>query len=235
MRNVYRHIVVGTAWIALVVSSISLGVHADEPTGESLFNGKDLSGWKGVDGHWSVEDGAIVGKTTAEKPLKNNTFLIFQGKPLKDFSLTLNYKIEGGNSGIQYRSRVIDAEKFIIGGYQADIDIGLKFTGICYDERGRGILVQRGQKVAIGADGKKQVTQFAKADDLKKYVHNKEWNHYKIVAKETRLQHFINDVLMSEVNDAQTGKSVREGVLALQLHQGPPMVIRFKNIRCERF
>ena len=205
--------------------------------GELIFNGKNLDGWEGNRQYWSVEKGEIVGRTTAENPLKHNTFLVWRGKPLGDFELRLKYRLEGshGNSGIQYRSRrITEAGPFVVGGYQADIDASLRYTGILYDERGRGILAERGQRVTIEPDGKRNVERFAKAAELAKVIHKDGWNSYRIVAKGPRLQHYINGTLMSEVIDRQEGKSVKEGILALQVHQGPPMVIRFKEIRLKR-
>ena len=110
----------------------------DEMTGEPLFNGKDLTGWMGDLDIWSVQDGAITGQTTADKPLQANTFLIWQGGSIGDFELELDYRIVAGNSGIQYRSQVIDADNWSVGGYQADIEAGDNYSGILYDERGRG-------------------------------------------------------------------------------------------------
>ncbi|MEZ6149642.1 MAG: DUF1080 domain-containing protein [Pirellulaceae bacterium] len=197
----------------------------------AIFNGSDLSGWKGNADLWSVEDGSITGRTTAEAPLKFNTFLIYEVGPVADFELRLDYKIKAGNSGIQYRSQIIEADKFIVGGYQADIDATSKYTGINYEERGRGILAERGQRVTIAADGAKSVEDFADREELAKEFDPDGWNHYRVVAKGNRLSHYINDVLMSEVIDNQESEAEKSGVLAFQVHQGPPMVVRFKNIR----
>ena len=207
---------------------------AGEP--QRIFNGKDLSGWEGDPAIWSVEDGAIVGRLTAEKPIDHNTFLIWQGGELGDFRLRLEYRIEGGNSGVQYRSRVIDPAKWIVGGYQADIVDGPEYTGILYDERGsRGILANRGERVKIGPDGQREATSFADAAELQKSIHADDWNTYVIVARGPRLRHKINGKLMSEAIDRDREKSAASGVLALQVHQGPPMTVRFRNIRLERF
>src|SRR5262245_26698204 len=111
---------------------------------KSIFNGKDLDGWKGNTEIWSVKEGAITGTTTNEKPLQFNTFLVWQGGQPANFELRAKYKMVGNNSGIQYRSKVIDEEKFIVGGYQADIDASLQFSGINYEERRRGMLARRG-------------------------------------------------------------------------------------------
>lgn len=203
-----------------------------EPTAGSvsLFNGKDLENWIGREDLWSVEEGQIVGRTVAEKPLQANSFLIYTGSEPENFELTLQFKIENTNSGIQYRSRIIDKEKFIVGGYQADIDFTNKFAGILYEERGRGILAQRGQSVTIDAAGEKVAKKFADGRALGNGIHPGEWNDYRIVADGNRLQHFINGAMTAEVIDEQPGKSASSGVIAFQLHRGEPMVVRFKNV-----
>lgn len=199
---------------------------------QKIFNGKDLSGWKGNLDLWSVEDGAITGITSAEAPLKFNTFLIWDEAKVADFELELDYKIHGdaGNSGIQYRSEIRDEKDFIVGGYQADIDATMKFAGINYEEKGRGILAQRGQRITIDEEGKKTVEDFGDATELGKKIKADDWNHYRIVAKGNTVSHYINDQLMSEVIDSEKEKAASEGVLALQIHQGPPMKIQFKNL-----
>jgi hypothetical protein len=224
-----RHIAFFSALLVVCVDRLI----AAEP--QEIFNGKDLSGWDGDKTIWSVEDGAIVGRTTAEAPIKNNTFLIWRGGKVGDFRLQLEYRIDGkgGNSGVQYRSKVADPEKWIVGGYQADIDEQPRYTGILYDERGRGILAERGERITIGADGKRSVERFADAAELQKKVHKNNWNEYVIEARGPHLRHTINGELMSETTDNQEGKRAETGVLALQVHQGPPMVVRFRNIRLE--
>lgn len=199
---------------------------------KKIFNGKDLSGWKGNTKLWSVEDGAITGRTTDEDPIKFNTFLIWEGE-LSDFVLEVDYKIQGGNSGIQYRSKVLNEEDFVVGGYQADIDASLQYAGINYEEKGRGILAQRGQRVRIDEQGEKEVEKFGDAEALGKKINKDDWNHYKIVAKGSTVSHYINDELMSEVIDDETAQAASKGVLALQIHQGPAMVIQFKNVRLQ--
>jgi hypothetical protein len=213
----------------LLVMTMSL--QAEEAVKE-IFNGKDLSGWKGNADLWSVEDGCITGRTNAEKPLKFNTFLIWEQGKVKNFELEFDYKIgSAGNSGIQYRSKVLSEQDFIVGGYQADIDATLKFAGINYEEKGRGILAQRGQRVTIDKSGAKTAESFGDGVELGKSILAEQWNHYRIAAQGNKLSHMINGMLMSEVIDNQDSKSADEGVLAFQIHVGPPMVIQFKNIR----
>lgn len=218
-----------TCVLALLAGIVSASAGVAQEA-KSLFNGKDLSGWRGKTDFWSVEDGAITGRTTKEKTLSKNSFLIWEGE-VADFELELDYKMIGGNSGIQYRSKVIDEAEFIVGGYQADIDATLVYAGINYEERGRGIICKRGQRTTIDAEGKKSEEVIAKDDDLKKVIKNEDWNHYKVVAKGNKLSHYINDTLMSETIDNQPSKASTKGVLALQIHVGPPMVVQFKNLK----
>ena len=199
-----------------------------------LFNGKDLSGWEGDPAVWSVDDGAIVGRTTAEAPIENNTFLIWKDGKVGDFRLRFEYRIDGGNSGVQYRSHIDDPAKWIVGGYQADIDSQPVYSGILYEERGRGILAKRGERVKINVDGKPESKSFADSAELQKSVHSDNWNQYEIEAVGPRLRHTINGKLMSETIDRDSKKRSKSGVLALQVHAGPPMKVQFRNIKLEK-
>lgn len=199
-----------------------------------LYSGGDLTGWAGRDDLWSAENGEIVGRTSDENPIDGNTFLVWQGDLPSNFELTAQFKIESGNSGIQYRSKVIDQEKFVVSGYQADIDFTNKFAGILYEEKGRGILAQRGEKVTIGADGEKSRSRFGDSEKLSKGIHPGQWNDFRVVAKGNHLQHFINETMTAEVIDQQSDKAATDGVIALQIHRGPAMVVRFKNIKVRK-
>lgn len=199
-------------------------------SGESIFNGKTLEGWEGNPKLWSVEDGIITGRTTSDTKLKANTFLIWQGGDVDDFELRLQYRTKGGNSGVQYRSRVLDPKTWRVVGYQADIDSSPKYTGILYEEGGRGILTKRGERTTITKNGKRETKAVANAADLQKSIHATDWNDYLIEVKGNVLRHSINGKLMSETIDADEKKRASKGVLALQLHRGPAMTIQFRNI-----
>ncbi len=194
-----------------------------------LFNGKDLSGWKGREDLWTVQDGAITGKTLEENPIQENTFLVSEHE-VADFDLTFEYRIEKGNSGVQYRSKLMDDTKFIVGGYQADIDSQPRYSGINYEERGRGIIADRGQVTMLKADKPEVVGTCGSSEKLQENIKLEDWNTYRIVAIGGHLRHFINGVLMSEVIDL-SDKAKSKGVLALQLHRGPAMVVQFKNFQ----
>lgn len=208
---------------------------ASEPGFKSLFNGKDLKGWVGKPELWSVQDGTIQGKTTKENPIKGNTFLVYTNGEVSDFELRLSYKIVGGNSGIQYRSKVVNSNDWVVGGYQADFEAGKTFSGILYEERGRGILAQRGQKTEIEDDnGKTKIMvtgTLGKSEDIQAKIKNEDWNDYVVIAKGNHFQHFINGTQTVDVTDNQESKAAKSGVLALQLHAGAPMTVQFRNIR----
>jgi len=215
---------------------------AEEEEGfRPLFDGRTLQGWDGDPTYWRVEDGTITGETTLEKPLKRNTFIIWRGGRPADFILRLEYRIHGSpaNSGVQYRSRENPQEwgRWVIGGYQADItDVSGPYSGILYDELGRGILAKRGEKVVVGDDHKPQVVEtFSKEAELAAAIKADQWNQYEIIARGYHFQHKLNGRLMVDVTDNDTGRRQASGLIALQLHVGPPMRVQFRNIRLKEF
>lgn len=206
---------------------------AEDDGFKPLFNGKDFTGWSGDPQFWRIEDGAIVGQTTAEKPTPGNTFCIWKGGELDDFELKASFKIIGGNSGIQYRSK--DLGNWVVAGYQADFEAGDGWGGTNYEEKGRGVLAKRGQKTEIGADGKVSETgSVGDPAEIQAAIKKEDWNDYRIVAVGNRLQQYINGKLTADVTDNHGDKRAMSGILALQLHAGPPMQVSFKNIALKR-
>ncbi len=204
---------------------------AQERTFESIFNGKDLNGWDGDAKFWSVKDGVLIGRSTAENPCKRNTFLIFRGGKVTDFELRLSFRITSGNSGVQIRSR--DHGEWKVTGMQADMEAGKRWTGGLYEEGGRGIMTRRGQRVRIDKDNKKNVEKIGDSDELLKKTPKGEWNEYVIMARGNTTTLKINGVLMSELID-NPDRKVPSGLIALQLHAGPPMKVEYKNIRLRK-
>ena len=208
---------------------------------KSLFNGKDLTGWEGNTDLWSVQDGVITGRTTAEKPAATNTFLIWKDGEVADFELVLQFKMTPGddekyvNSGVQFRSKVVDPAQFVVAGYQADFEYGPKYSGILYEEKGRGILAERGQKVRItqGEDPMKPkievIGETGRSEEIQAAVKKDDWNELRIVVKGNHIQQFINGKLTVDVTD-ETAEGAKKGVLAFQLHAGSPMQVQFKDI-----
>ncbi len=211
----------------------------------SIFNGKDLSGWDGDSRLWSVADGVIHGETTKENPARGNTFLVWRDGMVRDFILKIKFKIQNGNSGIQYRSK--EMAKWRISGYQAEVENNPGKVGFLYHEAGRGWLVNVGDFMVIDEEGKKEVvSKVADVDALKKsnYYNMKDWNEYIIIAQGNYIRHYLNgwptmglidnDKVM-EFSDKNARKgALREGLLALQIHAGPPMVVEFKDIRMKK-
>lgn len=210
---------------------------ADNAKTLTLFNGKDLKGWGGNLELWSVKDGVIHGETTKEKPIKGNTFLVWTNGLVDDFELHLKFRIVNGNSGIQYRSKILDTNNWVVGGYQADFEAGKTYSGILYEERGkRGIMAARGEKVVWGADGKKQVVgkTTMTSEELQESIKKEDWNDYEVIVKGNHFIHKINGNPTVEVTDEDEKNFAKSGVLALQIHTGPPMVVEFKDIHLKK-
>jgi len=223
-------------------------LHAGE---KQIFNGKDLTGWKGVEGFWSVQDGCITGATKTDHMITENSFLVWEDGQPGDFELTCKFKLtdqnggtEGfGNSGIQYRSKVVNPEYSVVAGYQADMDLQNHYTGMLYEEKGRGILCKPGEKVIISSaekdaanpkskDFKIEVTgSTGTAEEIKGIIKAGEWNDYKLIIKGNHLQHFINGHQTADITDNDAAHAAQSGVIALQLHKGPTgMTVQFKDM-----
>jgi hypothetical protein len=222
-------------WLALVGSGwLPAGAEEEavEPGFVSLFNGRDLTGWDGDPRLWSVVDGAIRGQTTEQNPAHGNTFCIWRGGTLKNFILKIKFRIQNGNSGIQYRSREIGPWR--VAGYQAEVENSPGKVGFLYDEAARGWLVNVGDFMVVDADGNKNVVgQVADREALIQagYYKDRDWNEYTIIARGNHLIHLLNGFQTMELIDEDPKGRALEGLLALQIHAGPPMVVEFKDIR----
>ena len=199
---------------------------------KSIFDGT-LDGWSGDGDLWRVENGVIVGESTKAAPLKRNQFLIWGNGKLDDFELRLQYKISGtekANSGVQIRSFL--APNGHLCGYQADIARKAGITGSLYSEKtGRGMLCWQGKTRDLAGDGKATAAPNAAAATTAQKLD--QWNELSVVATGTTIVTSINGVETSRFNDSSE-KFNEKGLLGLQLHQGPPMKIEFKDIRLRR-
>ena len=210
----------------LLLSLVTLTAAADDAI--SLFNGKDLTGWAGKDGFWSVKDGAIFGQTTPDNPTQGNTFLVWQGGEVEDFIFTTKVRFSGNNSGVQYRSELVgDPTAFVVKGYQADLHPKQEYFGMLYAEKWRGIVAKRFERVVVGDDGKPQVV--GDVGDKTQQLVDSEWNELKIIAVGNRQIHQVNGVTTMDLTDNHP-EAKRSGILALQLHAGPPMKVEFKDL-----
>jgi putative membrane-bound dehydrogenase-like protein len=226
----------GIFTVCVLLAAAHAGLAA-EP--RPIFDGQSLAGWsgatasvKGEEIRWRVEEGAITGEIPAGQKLDHNEFLWWDGT-VGDFDLALEYRIEGGpsaNSGIQFRStRLPDGHAQ---GYQADLDDGTTWLGRIYDEHGRGLLVERGERKAIAPDGRTWSDIFAPADAIRAVVRPGDWNRYRIRATAAHVTVWINDTLAAVLDDRDAEHAEFSGRLALQLHSGPgPVTFQFRNIR----
>lgn len=216
----------------------------------SIFNGKTLEGWDGDSRYWAVEDGAIVGKQDPDSQLKANTFLIWKGGAPANFELQFDFKIsEEGNSGINYRSELVDSIPFALRGYQADMDGQNNYTGQNYEERKRTTLAYIGERAEVFAQknpeekgslqnnvsqnawqSRKVLDTLGTHDSLTAGIKKGDWNHGRLLVQGNRMQHYINGVLMSETIDLDSINRRDSGLLGLQVHVGHPMRVYYKNM-----
>ena len=216
-----------------------------------IFDGETLDGWSGDASYWRVENGNLVGEVTPTTLLETNTFITWEGGEPDDFELKLEFRIaEAGNSGINYRSDVVDSIPFALRGYQADIDGKIRYTGQNYEERKRTTLAYRGENVVISSQDNPEETGSLRANDekncwqsrevvssqgesdsLKTKIKFEDWNEVHLIAKGNHLKHYVNGILMSEVLDNDTQNRKMLGKLGMQVHVGPPMKVEYRNIR----
>jgi hypothetical protein len=209
---------------------------------KQIFDGKSLAGWDCDTDFWRVEGGAIVGESKVDHQPKQNIFCIWKDGEPGNFQLRLQYRLTGtndGNSGIQYRSiEKPDIAKWVLQGYQADIDLKQMFTGQIYEERGRTFMALRGQ-VAYVAGGKKPAMVGSVGDnaELKALIKDNDWNDVDIIARGNVLVQLFNGRVMSELIDDDAAGRKMQGKIGIQLHRIPnaAMKIEVRNIRLKTF
>ncbi len=217
---------------------------APPPDMLQLFDGKSLEGWDGDPRLWTVRDGVIHGETTPDSVAQGNTFLIWQGGPVKDFDLRLSFRCNAtNNSGIQYRSRHITdgavKNRWVVRGYQHEVRNEQKLpnvAGFIYDEGGtRGRLCLVGERVVWREGKEKEVlANWMDQAAYQKLFRLDDWNDVVILAKGDRIQHFLNGQLIVDFTDEDPQLQLLEGVLALQLHAGAPMWAEFRDVRLKK-
>jgi hypothetical protein len=191
----------------IAVAVLMLGVVTFSFAQKKLFNGKDLSGWKvyGTE-KWYAEKGELVCESG---PDKQYGYFATDGK-YKDFELTLEFKQESnGNSGVFFHSS-IDGTK--ISGWQAEVAPKGHSTGGIYESYGRGWLI--------------------KPDPAKENLKEGEWNKMKVQVKGNQVTTWLNGQQMITLNDEKIGSS--DGQIALQIHDGGGVKVRWRNIRIKK-
>ncbi len=186
-----------------------------------------MRAWSGNPKLWSHKNGVLMGKS--DGTLKMNHFITWKVATVRNFDLKVKVRISaGGNSGIQYRSahapeRGLD----VITGYQCDVVADKpQYNGMVYEEKGRGILARTHDKMVVDPKGDRWVVGKL---EVKEFAPG-EWHEYRILVEGNRLRHWINGHPTGELLDLDEKGRALDGVLALQLHKGPPMTIEFKDM-----
>jgi hypothetical protein len=215
-----------------LLSSAAAAESPAPPEGfEAIFNGKNLDGWEGSPDLWSVKDGCLTGVTDGS--LKYNRFIVWKGGVLKNFELRVEIKVTaGGNSGLNYRSKLRpDLGEEVVSGYQCDVVSNrADYNGMLYEEKGRRILAHTGEKVVIYTDGQPWVVGKL---PVKEFAPD-EWHEYRIVCAGNRHAHMIDGHRTVEVIDLDEKNRALEGILGVQVHVGPAMMIQYRNFFLKR-
>jgi hypothetical protein len=249
MKHLVACVVVMTAALTVQSASTSQGRGGagqpvrPEPLGmadhagfESIFDGSSMKGWEGDPAFWRVANGALTGQSTSQNAVKQNTFLIWRGGAPKDFELKVEYRLSATNSGIQIRSVQLppgpEIGKWVMKGYQADIDADNQYTGQIYEERGRGFLAMRGQATYIpnGAPPRVIGNLQQTPDELKALIKTGDWNQVHLIARGSTIVQILNGAVMSMVVDDDLPNRQLGGLIGFQMHVGPPMTVEFRNI-----
>ena len=206
----------------------------------SLFDGVSLKDWDGNPKFWRVENGAIVGESTAKNP-SGNTYLVYRGLEARDFTLKLEIKVEGtGGTGIQYRSKTglpwlapiadnVTANNgpvnlnWMMTGPQADFwPVSRDWTGQFYSENTpMRILSWRGQVVeGAGMREKQLMGNIGDREALGKLVKMDDWNEYTIIARGGTFIQILNGQLMAVmVDDDPQSSNNQSGLIGIELEQ----------------
>jgi len=213
---------------AYPVSSAMVGATADADGFVTAFDGKTLRGWTGDTAYWSVEDGALTGKTDGS--LKMNRFITWKDSTIRNFDLRVKVRVTaGGNSGIQYRGQPRpEIGLDIVSGYQCDVVAGVKqYNGMLYEERGRRILSHTGEKVIIDPAGACWVVDTM---PVKEFAAD-QWHDFRVLVEGNHHRHWIDDHPTADLLDFDQQGRALDGVLAVQVHVGPAMKIQYKDFR----
>lgn len=223
--------------------------HEDVESFTQIFDGSTLTGWDGDPTFWRVEDGVIVGESTEENPVEENTFLIWRGGAregvVRDFELKLEFRLVGGeeNSGVQVRSSVRpDAgHQWRLTGYQVDMDYNNRYTGMVYGEGAGGFMAPRGEitHVLTGRERPQNIGTLGDAEDLRSVPQAGEWNTLHIVFRGNTMVNLVNGRVTSVLidDDLEVGGGPRraEGLIGFQLHSGPPMRVEYRNVYLKEY
>ena len=220
----------GLALVMALAAASACGVEPNDAF-RPLFDGRSLAGWKAPDSsYWTVEEGAITGRITREHPCAINRYLVWDGGELADFELKLRSRLngEGGiNNGFQFRSRLLPDHD--VCGYQVDNNLLTPWLVRLYDEYGRHTMAMRGERAAYDSSGVRSSEQILNSDAA--WFRLEDWHEYHLTCVGPRITLRVDGRVAAEVEDNDPRRQELQGVLALQLHSGPPTVVQFKDIQ----
>lgn len=224
--------------LILALTAVAPRVFADEPAYKSIFDGKTLEGWHCADESvWSVEDGAITARSTEEKPATRNHYLVYEGGEMGDFELTLKHRLVSENEvngGFQFRSEMFDGDiSDDCRGYQVDNNTNTDWLVRLYDEFGRHTLAWRGERTVFNEKGEVTTTPIEEAKG-EPWFDLGEWHTYHLICVGPKITLKVDDRIVAEVEDNDPAQQDFSGILALQLHSGPEMLVQFKDIRLKK-
>lgn len=210
----------------------------NEPGFAAIFDGKTLEGWNAADmSFWSIEDGAITAKITPEHPTERNHYLVYQGGALGDFEMKLRHRVlseQEVNCGFQFRSEIFDGQiTNDCRGYQVDNNTNTPWLVRLYDEHGRETLAWRGERTVFASDGQRTTTPIEESNGPARFALD-DWHEYHLICRGPSLTLKVNGRTVAEAVDNDPAQQDFSGILALQLHSGPPMTVQFKDIRLKR-
>ena len=196
---------------------------------EQILTRETVDNWEGDTEYWRFEDGKLIGEITEDNLLEQNTFFIWD-REVADFELKVEYRISPeGNSGINYRSEKVEGVDYALRGYQADFDGPNKWSGQLYEERGRTFLALRGQVTYVGKDDEpSEIGSTGEESELASLVNDGGWNEYHLIVEGNTLIHMLNGQVTAVVID-EGESAAADGLLGVQIHQGPPMKVEFRN------
>ena len=199
-------------FLVAVAASVALPSASSAEEGfEPLFNGRDLAGWQGDPFLWKVEENMVVGRSPG---IAYNDFLTTT-EEYADFILRFEISLVDniGNSGVQIRSQRVPGSMEMIG-YQADV--GPSWWGSLYDESRR--------RVTLAAPSEPTIKRALKPTG---------WNDYEVQAIGKRIVLKLNGVVT--VDYTEEDETIEQtGLIGLQVHSGPPLEVRFRNIRIKQ-
>ncbi len=185
---------------------------------------------------WSVEDEAITGTIAPEHAPPMNQYLVYQPQLVENFELKLEFRLTGSttpntNGGFQFRSR--RTPNGDVAGYQVDNNFGQPWKVRLYDEFGRHNLALEGERTRFDADGKRHIEPLELVPGARDFRLD-QWHQYHLIADGPHLSLKINGKLVADCLDADPQQFEPAGVLAMQLHTGPPMKAQFRSLRLKQ-